>query len=680
MAETKAKIPLGELGIPGVDEYNGVITSSWISELRTSDRKIKTFDEMSQIDATGSAMLQTTSMFMQGVEVSVRPAGREPVDMEKAAFLEENVHGMNRSFTDVLSDVVLMLAYGWMDLEIVYKESDDGRIRWKKLAPRHPVTLDHWEFDENYGLQAMHQDFAGKTVRIPIEKLLHFTTTGLGKNMVEGHSMYMGAYKSWFFASNLEILEGIICERMSGTPVITLPDNIDTNSASAALEAAKTIVRNIKIGDDMGLTLPYGWGFEYAMPSHGPAVNIAEIIKRHRMDMARNLLMDFIMISDSGSLAMIKDKSAMYLIAMNAYMKRIADVFNRHGVQRLFNLNTFEQGSGYPMIQFSKISKVDVGDFAEVISSLLNAGGLTYSLGLENQIRQIIGLEQIKESGMLLKPNLPAQDLGNPESEEHDGLTMPSGQKVITVNQEFTDEQTAREVDKLADEVGLRLTRAYDKAIKELPGALHAANEDDYADIVDMYMSRLATVLKDELSDAVFAMWTKYTGDRPSIEALAVISAMLTEHAGYIDNTLIPVVKDTAIQAAQESSANMLNEKLFTLAVSGALGAQRFRTAGYSSMIYKLFANHGTAVKAKKMIDSLYPRNPLAVDYANGVLAGEGLLIRNVGVMDTRICPTCKALSEMGWTTPDAMIPIGERDCKHNDRCFYQYKYRGRVF
>jgi len=677
MADAKVKVPLGELGVPGVDEWNGAIVSSWITELRTSDRKVKTYDEMSQVDPTGSAMLQTTSLFMQNVEVTVRPAGKEPVDVEKAAFLEQNLHGMSKSFTDIMSDIILMLAYGWMDLEIVYEKKEDGRVHWKKLPPRHPVTLDHWEWDDNYGLKGMWQNFDSKQVFIPIEKLLHFSTTGMGKNNVEGISIFMGAYKSWFYANNLEILEAIICERMSGTPVVTLPENMDTTEDSEALTQAKLIVRNIKVGDDMGITLPFGWDFKYAMPSEGPALDISAVITRHRVDMARNLLMDFIMISEGGSLAMIRDKSAMYLIALNTYMKRIGEIFNRHAIPRLFDLNSFQEGSGYPQLLFSKISKIDVGDFAELVSNLLNAGGLTYSLGLENQVRQIVGLQQAKESGMLLKPNLPAQNLGTPEGEE--GLTMPAGQQ-ITAASEYADAQTAQAADEFADQAGLRLIRVYDRELKELPASLYAADEDDYADIVDMFMSRLSRALKSQLSDDVFAAWLKHTGDKPDIESLKVISDMLLEHAGYIDNSLLPSVREAALAAAREAHDSTLSDKLFALAVFGAVGALRFRTAGYTNMIYKLFANHGTAVRAKRMIDSLYPKNVLSVDYAQGMLSGEDLLVRNVSARDDRVCPTCEALTGLGWTESRNMIPIGERDCKHNDRCYYQYKYRGRVF
>jgi phage gp29-like protein len=158
-----------ELGISsGLSLYGGRVSESWIRDLRSSSAKVRVFDEISQLDPVGAAMFQTIRIFLQSADPHVKPAGDSPEDFKKAEFLEENLKDMSKTFDDIIGDVVNFLAYGWMDMEIVYKEREDGKVVWRKWAPRHPVTLDKWEFDETGGLQGMWQSWDGKTAYIPI--------------------------------------------------------------------------------------------------------------------------------------------------------------------------------------------------------------------------------------------------------------------------------------------------------------------------------------------------------------------------------------------------------------------------------------------------------------------------------------------------------------------------------
>jgi hypothetical protein len=43
-----------------------------------------------------------------------------------------------------MGDIVWYIVYGFFDEEIVYERREDGKIYWRKWAPRHPITLDQW--------------------------------------------------------------------------------------------------------------------------------------------------------------------------------------------------------------------------------------------------------------------------------------------------------------------------------------------------------------------------------------------------------------------------------------------------------------------------------------------------------------------------------------------------------
>jgi len=668
-----------ELGTPGTLQFNGVVSESWIRDLRSSSRKVKVFDEISRLDPIGSAMLNTTKMFLQGARLHVEDGGDTSADKDKAEFLEYNLHNMSKSFEDVIGDIVYFLVYGWMDMEIVYKKGDDGGVEWRKWAPRHPVTLDKWEFDESGGLSGMWQSWQKTEVFIPIEKLLHFTTTGAGKNNVEGISCFEAAYTSWFFVKNLSILEAVVCERLSGTPTVTLPENADTSEGSEDVIRAKSVARNIKLGDDMGLTLPYGWGFEYKMPANGPAISIGEVIRRHQEDEARTMMMDFIMIgSGGGSYAMVKDKSSLYVIALNTYLDKIAAIINRHAVPRLFELNSMPETDKLPEVYFDKISKIDVGDFATIISSLFNAGAITYNMETENQVRRMIGIEQIDEPGLLLKPNLPAdQSPGEPpEGEDVQDVKLPAEQD--TKMSEFADSITATSAAAFTASVAQEVLNIYERELGALPEDLAGKDEDEWADIIDVYMDRFLDEVKGSLAEGMIAAWIKFVGDSPPLEGYKAIVGELIFQADYLDSSLRKSISSALIDKLRELGGYATD--IIADAIRGVLASFTYRLRMYAGSTYKIFGNHATAWRAKLRINNVFPRNKVQMDWKNGRIHSDGVLAKNITENDERVCSECEALEDLGWTDPPNITPIGQRLCGGNDRCYITYKYHGRNF
>jgi len=684
--EKNTGAPTGEFGVPGLQQWGGQVQEQWISSLRTSEKRVKIYDEMSRMNPTGSAMIQTTTMFMKSVAPQVTPGGDSAADIEMAEHIERNLHTMSRSWEEIMGDIVLYIVYGFFDEELVYEKRDDGKIYWRKWAPRHPITLDRWEFDDNGGLQGMHQQWDTKTVYIPIEKLLHITTTGAGKGNPEGQSVLEGAYEPWFFIKNLNILQAIVCERMSGTPVINMPPEATMEGANSDLAKAKRIVRNVKLGSEMGLTLPDGWEFKYEMPATGPAINIGDVIQSHKKDFAETLMMGFIVMgssNDAGSWAMIKDKSAMYISALNTFLRQIASVINRHGIPRLLELNAYPKTEKYPEIVFPKITKIDIGDYAEVISKGYNSGVLTYDLETENAVRRVIGLPQIKESGLMLKPNLPAEEGASqpPEGKSVGETRIPTGQSVKekkdgTVKaSEFSDAAMAKVVSDSVDQIALRMISTYDKTLKQLPKDLEAADENDWADLVDWYANEVYEALRDKLNDEMIIAWRNFTDDNPKIEALKIIVDELMVQSDYLKNSLIPAFKELIMQTARDADSNMRR-----LAVAGAIGSFRYRVGTYANSIFPLYGNQANAYVSKRKLDSAFPNNLVEIDWGVGILSGDGLLGRYVGPNDAGTCIGCSTEIEKGWTQPQSLAPIGTNECKNGCRHVIQYKYHGRVF
>ena len=688
-----------EIGSPGLTQWNGQIFDHWISDLRTSERKVKTYDQMYRLDSTGSAMIATSSMFMCGANINVEPASLSQADQDAAQFVNECLDDMSSDFERIMSDIVMFLAYGWMDMEIVYKKRvggesqyTDGRIGWKKWAPRHPVTLDGWEFDKNQGLQGMRQadESTGKTVFIPIEKLLHFTTTGLGKGSPEGASALEGGYKSWWTIKGLELIECITIERMSGTPVIKLPPGATTEGAESDLERAKKVVRNIKTAEDMGLTLPEGFGFEYAVPKSGPAIDVGSVIMRHKRDFARVLAMDFIMLGggDQGSWAMHRDKSALYIKALNKFLRTIAFVINRHAVTRLMALNAFPGITGMPKVFFTPITKIDIGDYSEVIANLFTASALSWSLDTENTVRKTVGLPEITEGGITFKtprtidePNDDPRLPGFPPADEKDG--DDSEEEEDEKLSEFAEAPRAGisvgDAASQSDRVGTLLLRDYDT----LSGALAegVATEDDEEEresLVDEAMILLAILMFRRLRKGMFYVWNRTTGRDPDMDGMRAIMAELESQSGYVEQ-LAGDIKNSVMRTLSE--LGLASQATIALAIAGALAGFRHRVKQYDGSIFKIWVRANN----QKVFNNMFPVARKAgveiiINSATGTVEGEDVLARYEGPDDTRTCPDCESVLSKGWMPSEYIPPIGTLACNGSCRHFIAYKFRGRIF
>jgi hypothetical protein len=346
-------------------------------------------------------------------------------------------------------------------------------------------------------------------------------------------------------------------------------------------------------------------------------------------------------------------------------------------------LNAYPKTDKYPEIVFPKITKIDIGDYADVISEFFNAGTLTYDLGTERAVREYIGLPQIDKPGLMLKPNLPAEESPGepPEGKQVGDATLPKEQKVKGGNDktvkasEFSDAAKAKEVSSIIDQIALRMISTYDKVLKQLPKDLEAKNEDDWADLVDWYANEVYEALQDKLNEEMIAAWRSFTDDKPKPKAYKVIIDELFVQSDYLKNSLMPALKEKVIQTAHDAQGNLIG-----LAVAGAIGSLRYRVGTYANSIFKIFGNQANAYLSKKRMDSTFPDNDIEMDWDIGILKGPELIARYVGADDQRTCNGCDYEMDKGWVRPEQLVPIGDNECGNNCRHVLQYKYRSRIF
>jgi len=302
------------------------------------------------------------------------------------------------------SEIVYKLRKGPDQKDARYQSKyDDNRIGWRKFGPRDQNSLWDWELDEHGGCQGMVQIDQGEPRTIPIEKSLHFTTKPAMGNP-EGDSVLRGCYRAWFLKYRIEDIEVIGIERdLAGLPQIIAPEKKDIfNDGLPEMVALRAklekIVTAIRIDEQMGVVLPHGYELKLTSTGGRHAIDTNTTIGRLNGDIARRVLAQFIMLGSgkTGSWALADVQKEVFMIALEGWLDRIAEVINNFGVKRLFDMNTFELDEN-PTIMPSSLREPRLQELAEPIARLAQAGIIIPDEELDKYIRELGGLPERKE-------------------------------------------------------------------------------------------------------------------------------------------------------------------------------------------------------------------------------------------------------------------------------------------
>lgn len=418
---TNIKAPnLSEIGSSGLVTYGGQISEESLRKL-AGVRGIKTFAEMRDNDDTVGAILFIIDKLLRNVDWSVEAADDSPEAEKIAEFVDSCTKDMEHTWGDMVSEILSMLPFGWSAHEIVYKvrtgletdnpsyysEYDDGMIGWRKLPIRSQETLDSWEFNDSGDVISMSQmPPLGGIRKIPVKKLLLFKTQSY-KNNPMGRSILRNAYRPWFFKKRIEEVEGIGIERdLAGLPVAGVPAEILAGSASneqkATLAAIKKLVTNIRRDEQEGVVFPLVYDdngnklYTLDLLSTGGTrqFDTSTIITRYSKAIAMTVLADFIFLGQTkvGSYALSSDKTDMFSASLGAWLRGIAEVFNKQALPRLMKLNGIER-KYWPKLKPSDIEKENVRDFCTNLYQLVGVGALIPDEQVDEKIRTLLGIK-----------------------------------------------------------------------------------------------------------------------------------------------------------------------------------------------------------------------------------------------------------------------------------------------
>jgi len=363
-----------------------MIEERFISDLQ-GDSGITVFEEMFRRDPSLRSFLYAVKVLARTSTWKGVGATDKPADREGAAFLQSCLEDMSHTVTDAVDNALSMLPHGWSWLELCYKrrqgqggkhqsQFDDGKIGWRKWAPRKQTSWYRWELDETGGVGGLWQwpqgtRLQGQAVLIPIEKSLHFKTEP-AQGDPEGISLGEGCYEIWYFLKNLLPIMGIGFERsFVGLPVFKYREGVVPDDSDKAAVAA--MGKGLRMGEKAWAAIP-GSIEEFALASVANPVagDILNTIKYLRQLMLQSVLAEFVAVGvgETGSLAAHRDKTDIFLLAVNGILDILEAIINRFGVPRLFGYNEFTGLTALPQVQHSKVTKADLGELGGFIEKI----------------------------------------------------------------------------------------------------------------------------------------------------------------------------------------------------------------------------------------------------------------------------------------------------------------------
>ena len=374
-SKTRSK---AEIGYSGANTRFGQIRADEFQNELKGKQGIRKYREMRDNDATIGAVMYATEQILRDVPRIVEPADKKNEKaVEMAKWLETVFDDMEHSLDDHISEALSSLTFGFAVFEPVYKirggpkfvdpkrksKHSDGHYGIRKLASRAQWTIDSFKVDEKTGeILGVNQERSALTSNfIPKNKLVHYRTTTTN-NDPSGRSILRNAFKSYVYLNTMQVTEGIAVEReLNGIPIIRIPSDYLADDATedqvAIRKMAERIGRDLKFNEQGSIVLPSDvWVVEDKATTHrlvdveliasngNRNIAIDPIIRRYQHDIARSVMAEFLMLGSSttGSYALSKSKTDIFLRSVESYINTIYDVLNEQVVKPLWEINGFD--------------------------------------------------------------------------------------------------------------------------------------------------------------------------------------------------------------------------------------------------------------------------------------------------------------------------------------------------
>lgn len=531
-----------EIGSAGSSAFRGVITEEYNSKLQGANG-IKIYDEMRKSDATVRAATLVTSLPVRQCGWFITPASDDPIDQEIATFVQHALFDWQTiTWDDLLRHALLMLPFGVMPMEMVYEMRNyEGRdyITWRKFAARMPHTIAGWSMTngEN-GIKQIKSD--GKTVEIPIEKLVIFVNEKEGDNWY-GTSILRAAYKHWKMKNGFYKIDAVAFERQGlGVPYAKTPAGITAEDENQVKARLKTM----RAHENAYAVIPDGYEFGFLDMKAGTVRDPGVSIAHHNREITKAVLAQFLELgaTEVGSRALSQDHSNLFLTSLEAVANAIADVFNNYAIKRLVDLN-YSDVEAYPKLEHGSLVTPDPEKLANAYNTLKTAGALGDSANDRTFFRNLLGLPELTDDEKEQENETdPAEEAEAREQRVVEGLKLSSLKDRVKKKQEVDPQEIAIAVkEKIASMPTADALVLIDRCLADVK--VITAYPQFYHEVRHALIARKRELQRKVFADkSDFSGWRKLTFAEKKVnwaniqEALDSMQAELTSEAQKILN------------------------------------------------------------------------------------------------------------------------------------------------
>lgn len=394
--------------------------TSWTRDERVPElmdkRGLRTYYDMKRADGTVRGALRLLKTPVMAARWFIEAASDSTIDENIAKFVEDNLmNKLNVPWSRIIEDALLMCEYGYMPFEKVY-DNVDGKTVLTKLAPRHPMDINEWLWDENGGPEGFIMEHAmpqlinrpysqpfptsgyngafgqlngnlnQDPVFIPMSKLVVFVLEQEAGDL-RGISILRSAYKHYYYKDTLYKIDSIQKERHGiGVPIIKLPPGFSVTDR----KLAEDLGRNLRTNERAHIVVPSNWEVMFAK-LEGQPVDCMRSIEHHDMKIKSNILAPFMDESNVNP-----DSLDVYYKATRYIASTVCDTFNHYVIPQLVDFN-FSRG-GYPKLRVRRIGEEEaLRTISFAVRNFVGAGIIRPDDNLEKFIRGELDLPPVDE-------------------------------------------------------------------------------------------------------------------------------------------------------------------------------------------------------------------------------------------------------------------------------------------
>jgi SPP1 gp7 family putative phage head morphogenesis protein len=389
-----------EIGTPGTEIYSGYLNEEYLRELQGKDWADKV-DMMRRSDANIRMVLNAIKLPLKSSPwtISVREQSEE-AELQKKLFEKILFEDMNKSFTQLLGEILTCLDFGYSIFDITHAVKSDSEIGsyngLKSLGYRSQRTIDRWNLNDARDLETITQiayGDEGGSFELDARFVLYFAPEREGDNF-EGISILRACYGPWFRKNEFLKKLSIGIEKFAvPTAVLTTPEGVEGKPEFAA---AKKALACYTSGATNYLILPKGYELDF----NNVSVDVEKIraaINAENQEMVNSILASFLLLGQNGagSLALGTSLSDFFSQTIQYVADHISEQFERKIFKPLVQMN-FGHNKILVDLKCDGLEHRANEAWASMVNGFIGTGAIKADADLEKNLREKLKLPPAK--------------------------------------------------------------------------------------------------------------------------------------------------------------------------------------------------------------------------------------------------------------------------------------------